>query len=159
MDPSGTRASVVMAWRQPDRTVALQELFDVPGEPIDADALGEDAMKVARAKGAQSVGYDDATDRDLARHFLKRSKSIIGKDFQNATEAFVRAVKAGDVQWVHADHITADLAMTSKKENDETGTFHAVKSRDDVPITAALAAIRAFWLASAKSPPGSLKVY
>ena len=158
MDPSGTRASVVMAWRD-DKTIALRELFDVPGEPIDTDALGEDALKVARRVGASLVGYDDATDRDLARHFKKKAKSIIGKDFANATEAFVRGVNAGTIRWVEADHVTADLASTSRKDNDETGTYHAVKSRDDVPITAALAAIRAVWLASASSPPGHLRLY
>ena len=159
MDPSGTRASIVMAWRQPDKTIALRELFDVPGEPIDTDALGEDAVKVARKHGAIQVGYDDWTDRDLARHFKGRAKSIIGKDFANASEAFVRAVSSGQVRYTDAVHITEDLKSTSRKENDEMGTFHAVRSRDDVSVTASLAAIRAFWLASGSTPTGSLKVY
>jgi hypothetical protein len=160
--PEG-RASVVMAWREDAQHVALRELFDVEVDETGIVELGADALKQARRLGAASVGYDDATDRDLARQFtgsfVKRTKPVIGKDFQNATEAFVRGIESGTLRWVDGDHITADLAMTSRKDNDETGTYHAVRSKDDVPITAALAAIRAYWLASVSSPTGSLRIY
>jgi hypothetical protein len=158
MDPSGTRASVVAAWRQEDGSIALRELFDVPGEPIDTDALGEDALKVSRRLGTTLVGYDDATDRDLARHWKKRAKNITGRDFANATEKFVRGVEGGTIRWTEAEHITADLASVSRKDNSENQTYHAVKSRDDTSVTAALAAIRAVWLVPTSSP-GHLKVY
>jgi hypothetical protein len=160
--PEG-RASVVMAWREDAQHVALRELFDVEVDETGIAELGADALKQARRLGAASVGYDDATDRDLARQFTgsfaKRTKPVIGKDFQNATEAFVRGIESGTLRWLDGDHITADLAMTSRKDNDETGTYHAVRSKDDVPITAALAAIRAYWLASVSSPTGSLRIY
>ncbi len=159
MDPGGARASVVMAWRQADKSIALRELFDVAVDETGVRQLGEDALKMTRKWGWVTVGYDDLTDRDLARHWKKKAKSIIGKDFVNATDAFVRAVERGDVHWVEAAHITDDLAMTSRKDNTESGTFHAVKSRENVPITASLAAIRAFWLASASVPSGPLRVY
>ncbi len=159
MDPAGTRASVVMAWRQADKSIALRELFDVAVDETGVRQLGEDALKMTRKWGWVTVGYDDLTDRDLARHWKKKAKAIIGKDFVNATDAFVRAVERGDVHWVEAAHITDDLAMTSRKDNTESGTFHAVKSRENVPITASLAAIRAFWLASASVPSGPLRVY
>lgn len=161
-DPSG-RASVVMGWRVDDRRIALRELFDVEVDETGIPELGADALKIARRWGAVAVGYDDATDRDLARQFAgplaKRVKPIIGKDFANATEAFVRGVESGSVQWMDGDHIANDLRSTSRKENDEAGTFYAVRSKDDVPITAAVAAIRAYWLASAQKPAGALRVY
>ena len=158
MDPDGTRASVVMAWRD-DKTIALQELFDVKVDEEGLDDLGVDAMKMARRLGAVTVGFDDRTDRAFARHFKTKAKSIIGKDFDQATVAFVQAVERNEIRWVEGEHITEDLKSTSRKDNDETGTYHAVKSQDDVPITAALAAIRAYWLASVSSPTGSLQVY
>lgn len=158
LDPDGTRASVVMAWRQDDRTIALQEMFDVKVNEDGLDDLGAEAMRTARKMGAGSVGYDDRTDRAFARHFKTRAKSIIGKDFDQATVAFVQAIERNEIRWVEGSHITADLTMTSRKDNDETGTYHAVKSKDDVPITAALAAIRAFWLASSVIQTGSLQV-
>lgn len=157
-DPDGTRASVVMAWRQEDKSIALQEMFDVEVDDDGLLELGDDAMKAARKHGAVQVGFDDRTDRAFARHFKTRAKSIIGKDFDQATVEFVLAVERGQVRWVEGEHITEDLKSTSRKDNDETGTYHAVKSKDDVPITAALAAIRAFWLAYNSPPRGSLQV-
>lgn len=164
-DPSG-RASVVMAWREDAEHVALRELFDVEVDETGIVELGADALKAARRYGAMNVGYDDATDRDLARQFTaakgsklaKAVRPVIGKDFANATEAFVRGIESGTLRWQDGDHITADLTMTSRKDNDEAGTFTAVRSKDDVPITAALAAIRAYWLASASPRPSSLQV-
>jgi hypothetical protein len=157
LDPDGTRASVVMAWRE-DKTICIKELFDVKVSEEGLDDLGEDAMKTARRLGAAQVGHDDRTDRAFARHFKTRAKAIIGKDFDQASVAFVQAVERNEIRWFDGEHITEDLKSTSRKDNDETGTYHAVKSKDDVPITAALAAIRAFWLASASSPTGSLQV-
>jgi hypothetical protein len=162
-DPTVGRASIVMAWWEEDgRHIALREVFDVAVDEMGITDLGVDALKAARRFGVRAVGYDDATDRDLARQFsgtfAKRQKKIIGKDFANATEAFVRGVDTGQLRWYDCEHVTADLASTSRKENTETGAYHAVRSKEDVPITAALAAIRAYWLATAAPPSRSLQV-
>lgn len=148
MDPDGTRASVVMAWRIDDKTFGLKELFDVKVNEDGLDELGADAFNTSRRLNAVSVGFDNRTDKAFARHFKTKAKSIIGKDFDQASVAFVQALERSEIRWFDGEHITEDLKSTSRKDNAETGTYHAVKSKDDVPITAALAAIRAFWLAS-----------
>jgi hypothetical protein len=43
--------------------------------------------------------------------------------------------------------VSADLAFTVRKEK-EGGSFTAVKAIEERPVTAALAAVRAVWLAS-----------
>jgi hypothetical protein len=53
---------------------------------------------------------------------------------------------------VDADVVGEDLTWTARKENDETGSYAAVRANDDRPITAALAAIRAVWLATGLRP-------
>ena len=50
------------------------------------------------------------------------------------------------------EQVTADLLWTAKKEHDETGVFQAVRAKDDRPITASLAAIRAVGLAAGPRP-------
>jgi hypothetical protein len=156
---SPNRASVVMGWRQDDKTIALKEVFDVAVDEDGLDDLGTDAMAMARRMGVPTVGYDDLTDRAFARHFAKKAKAVIGKDFVNASMAFVGAVERNEIRWVDGEHITQDLKSTSRKDNDETGTFYAVRSKEDLPVTAALAAIRAYWLASGNLLNGRPKVY
>jgi polyhydroxyalkanoate synthesis regulator phasin len=68
-------------------------------------------------------------------------------------------VKAGKLRWDEADAITDDLIWTAKKPHDESGSFQAVRSDDDRPITAALAAIRAVWMASTPAKRGIARVY
>jgi hypothetical protein len=114
--PEG-RASVVMAWREDAEHVALRELFDVAVDETGIVALGADAVKMARRLGAVAVGYDDATDRDLARQFTaakgsrlaKATKPVIGQDFQNATAAFVRGLESGHTGGQVLESILADL--------------------------------------------------
>ncbi len=151
MDVTGKRASAVIAWQQSDGTVAVKVVADVTGDPIDIDVLGPELRQIAVRLGTtKGIAFDSWTDTDLSRH-LKDSKAIIGREFANASENFVRVVESGRLRWEDADEVTSDLAWTSRKAR-ENGAWDAVKARDDRPITAALAAVRAVWLASGPKP-------
>ncbi len=156
MDPSGTRASAAAAWQQSDGTVGLQVLFDVTGRPVDTDVLGQEVRERAQKLGARSVGFDPMTDRELAK-FLPKTKPISGAEFDNASSRFELIVKAGRLRWQDAEGVTGDLTFTAKKQHDGA-RFTAVRANDERPITAALAAIRAVWMASGL-PSAALKVY
>lgn len=151
MDPRGRRASAAMAWRQTDGTVALRTLFDVTGDPIDTDRLGPDLRKAAVANKVISVGFDPMTDSTLAK-FFARSQPISGQQYANASSRFVTAIDGRIVRWRDCAAVTADLTWTTRKDNDEKGSFEAVRGDDQHSITAALAAIRAVWLATAPVP-------
>lgn len=154
MDPSGRRASAVIAWQQPDETVAVRQIFEVTGSPIDTDRLGKDLKAEARTLGVTVVGFDPLTDAQLARFFL-RKQPIIGQAYANASARFVALVESGTLHWNDAGPVGDDLAWTARKAHDESGSFQAVRADDGRPITAALAAIRAVWLASVPKPPKS----
>jgi hypothetical protein len=147
MDPGGRRASAVMAWRLSDDTIAMQLLYDVPGAPLDTDALGKDLSTDAKGRGVINVGFDPMSDAQLSRYFL-RKEPLVGQRFSNATARFVELVMSGKLRWHDAAAVTVDLSWTTRKPQDDSGTFQAVRAQDDRPITAALAAIRAVWLAS-----------
>jgi hypothetical protein len=150
MDPTGIRASAAIAWHQSDGTVGLRIIADVTGNPIDVDRLGPDMRQAAIRLGAARSAFDPWDTADLARH-LKDAKPLIGRDFAAASEGFVRLVDSGRLRWDEADQVTADLAWTARKPH-ENGAWQAVRAKDDRPITAALAAIRAVWLASGPKP-------
>jgi hypothetical protein len=146
MSATGKRASAVMAWMQTDGTIALVEMFDVPGDPIDSDRLAKDLKAAASKAGIRTVAYASWTDAELARH-MTNAKAIDGKEFANASEHFARLVGQGRLRWETAPHITDDLSWTARKPLD-SGAWVAVASSDR-PVTAVQAAIRATWLASA----------
>ena len=147
MDPDRKRASAAIAWAAEDG-VRLQLLFDVTGDPIDTDALGEDLRATASKLGIRRVGYDPITDRELIKYF-KKAESISGGMFANATSQFANVVAAKTLRWHDADPVSDDLTWTARKLVDrDTGAFEAVRAQDDRPITAALAAIRAVYLAT-----------
>jgi hypothetical protein len=150
MDPSGSRASAVLAWLQTDGSVGLRVDADVTGEPIDVDKLGPDLNERALRAGVLEVLYDPWTDANLARHFRK-SRAVNGREYANASAAFVRAVESKRVHWDNADQISEDLAWTARKPH-ENGSWMAVPAKEDRPITAALAAIRAVGVASGLQP-------
>jgi hypothetical protein len=152
MDPAGKRASAASAWQQADGTIALTLDADESGDPVDTDALGREVAKAGRL-----VGFDPMTDKQLARFFPK-SKPITGQEFENASARFELLVKANRLRWADADGVTGDLIFTARKQRDGSPTYSAVRANDERPITAALAAIRAVWLASEK-PSTGLKVY
>jgi hypothetical protein len=151
MDPSGGRASAALAWQRPDETIGLRMLFDVPGDPIDTDALGKDLRQMALRMGVTEVAYDPLTDAELAK-FFKKSRKVQGSEYANASSRFDLLVKAKKLQWVDCASVTDDLVWTARKPHDESGSFQAVRANDERPITGALAAIRAVYLASGPKP-------
>jgi len=155
--PEGTRVSVAATWRQSDDTIALRLLHNVSGNPVNIDAFGADLRKEARAMGVSGVLYDPLTDAALAKFFSK-PEPVAGQKFANASSIFVHAVTAGKLRWQDADAISDDLTWTAAKHDRESGTFQAVRSSDERPITASLAAIRAVWRASDPKPP-ALRLY
>jgi hypothetical protein len=151
MDPSGTRASVALAWLGVGGFVDLRLLYDVPGSPIDTATLGEDLKAEARKHRVVKVGYDPMTDVELSKYFPK-VEPLSGSKFANASAQFVNLVSAGKLRWADCAPVTDDLVWTARKAHEE-GHFQAVRANDDRPVTAALAAIRAVWLASGHPQP------
>src|SRR6185369_7555339 len=112
MDPSGTRAAAAIAWQQADGSVGLHLLADVEGSPmIDTEAFATDLKAAAKPSGYSKVGFDDWTDKELAKHF-KTAKPIGGKDYANASENFARLVESGRLHWDVGDSITEQLKHT-----------------------------------------------
>jgi hypothetical protein len=157
MDISGERCSAVVAWLGEDKRVSLEVVADVIGAPIDVNLLGPELVKVAASHRAMMIGYDPYTDADLARHF-RRAKAINGRDYANASEGFVR--RAAARQFRVADQlgvIGTDLAWTIRKSS-TNGSYIAIRANNDHTNTAAEAAIRAAWLASAPMTTGPARI-
>jgi hypothetical protein len=161
MDPKGHRASAILAWRTPgtdDAPIAVRLLLDATGDPIDTDRLGPDLRKLADQNGVLEVGGDPLTDGELGKFFRKFTPIRAGA-FANASSRFVLAAQNRKVMWHDADELTDDLAWTTRKEHDESGSFQAVRADDDRPITASLAAIRAVYMASNPVPTGEARIW
>jgi hypothetical protein len=150
MDPLGRRASVAMAWLDGDE-VRLRLLLEASGDPIVTADFGDDLRQLARAHGAIKVAFDPMTDAELAKYVPKAEK-VSGATFANASAQFVNLVMAQKLRWSDCAPVTDDLIWTSRKVRDE-GSFEAVRANDDRPVTAALAAIRAVWMASGHPQP------
>jgi hypothetical protein len=151
MDPDRQRASVVMAWQDAQGRTCLTQLVEGTGSPIDTDALGEDLRELVGKHGIRRVAYDPLTDAELAK-YLRKAEPVTGRAFAVASSTFTEQVASKRLVWADADQVTADLLWTAKKEHDETGTFQAVRAKDDRPITASLAAIRAVGLVFGPRP-------
>jgi phage terminase large subunit-like protein len=147
MDPDRARASAATAWLGADGVCYLSVLDDVSGSPIRTSLIGKEWRDAAVAHHVPKVAYDPLTDAELAK-FFKATKPISGMEFANATSNFVELVRDGRLRWVDAEAVGTDLGWTARKENDETGSYQAVRANDDRPITAVLASIRAVWLAT-----------
>lgn len=161
MDPKGGRASAVLAWRTPgtdDAPIAVRLLLDATGDPIDTDRLGPDLRKLADQNGVTEVGGDPLTDGELGKFFRKFTPIRAGA-FANASSRFALAAQNRKIMWHDADELTDDLAWTTRKEHDESGSFQAVRADDDRPITASLAAIRAVYMASNPVPTGEARIW
>lgn len=150
MDPSGKRASGSIAWQQTDGSIGLRVIADVTGDPIDVDRFGKDLRDLAVRLGVSKTGFDDWTDKELAK-YMPNAKAVMGREFANASATFVQTLDAGRLRWDEADAVTQDLAWTARKPH-ESGAWQAVKANIDRPITASLSAIRAVGLASGPKP-------
>jgi hypothetical protein len=150
LDPSGQRASAVLSWQQDDGRVAVRLIADVTGDPIDVPAFGADLKRLAADYKVRTVGYDGATDAELAKYF-KKPDVISGAKFTNASSMFVNLAEGRQIVW-DGEPITADIEWTGRKTHEAPGTWTAVKLSDEHPVTAMLATIRAVWLASGPKP-------
>lgn len=151
MDPSGKRASAVLAWQEPTGRIGSRVIADVFGDPIDISRLGADLREVALRAGVARVGFDPVTDAELAKYF-KHTDPVTGAKFANASALFVTTATGGRLAWDRGDEIGLDLKWAGRKAHETPGAWTAVKAKDDRPITALLAAIRAVWLASGPAP-------
>jgi hypothetical protein len=104
------------------------------------------------------IAFDPYTDTDLAQH-LRRAKALTGRDYANATEKFVRLVSGRQLK-VHDEGaiLAADVAATIPRSM-SGGAYVAIKASPEMTNTAAEAAIRAVWLASAPRPTGIARIY
>jgi len=150
--PDGKRASAAMSWPMADGRIALVELAEVTGDPIDVDRLGVDLKKLALAKRVRKIGFASWTDAALARH-MPKAEAIDAKEFAAASANFVQLVQSSRLVWEACQDVTADLAWASRKPHEASGSYTAVPAAPERSITACLAAIRAVWLASAPKAP------
>ena len=148
LHPTGTRASAVLAWVMTDGRIAVRELLEATGEPIDSATLGPDLQALKMEHGAKRVAYASWSDADLARH-IRGSENLDGKEFANASEFFARAVLQGRIAWdaANGQHITNDLKWAARKPHD-SGRWVITPAEAERPVTAVLAAVRAVWWAS-----------
>jgi hypothetical protein len=145
VSPDAKRASVALAWRQPDGVVAVDVVEDITDD-LDIDTLGPALRERQIRAGVSTVGYAAWTDQALARH-LKNPKPLDGRELANGSVNFARLVESGFLRWRGPDSITADLGWLARKPH-ESGAWQAVPVDEEHSVTAALAAIRATWLAS-----------
>jgi len=149
--PDGSRASAALSWQMADGRIALVELADVTGDPLDTEALGADLKKLALEKRVKKIGHASWTDAALARH-LPKSEPIDGKEYAAASANFVQLVQSGRLVWDACEDVTADLAWASRKPHEASGSYTAVPAAPERPIPSVLASVRAVWLASAPKP-------
>lgn len=149
--PDSKRASVALSWQRDDGTFALDIVEDI-ADDLDLDALGKALRERARQAGVRQVAYATWTDSPLARHLEPKSKAVDGKEMANASVNFARLVDSGFLRWRGPDTISNDLTWLARKAH-ESGAWTATPIDDEHSTTAALAAIRAVWLASAPKPP------
>lgn len=147
VDPSGQRASAVLAWPQIDGSVAVTVVADVTGTPVDVDQLGYLLQEKTGSMGLSGIAFDPWTDKALAR-FWPDAKSINGQEFANASQRFVRLIETGALHWQTADAISEDLPFAARKTT-AGNAFIAERASSSRSITALLAAVRAVWIASA----------
>jgi len=157
LDPTGTRASAALAWQEPDGSFGIEIVADVKGDPIDLDRFGPDLRRHAQTLGVSKVVFDPY-DEHLARHF-RRAVPMNGRDYSNACGRFVQALEAGTLHWRgEGDPIGADLPYATKRTV-ARDAWMAVKAREDRPVTALLAAIRALGAAYRPTPIGTARIF
>jgi hypothetical protein len=159
MDPDGKRASAAIAWPLAEAPyIGVRVLYEATGDPIDIPAFAKALREAALKARVTATAFDPMTDRELAKYPLPKPQKLNGTEFSAASQLFTQLTKARHLRWDDADALADDLLFTAKKANDETGSFQAVRAEDGRPITAALAAIRAVWLASGPQPAGRPRI-
>jgi hypothetical protein len=145
LDPEGRRASAVLSWAQADGSYAVHPILEVSG-PLNVDELGPHLRREAVRQRARQIAFSGTTDVALAR-YLPAAKALDGRMYANASATFAQLAEGHQLRWVDGDAIGEDLHNVIRKPVAD-GAVAAVRNGDE-PATAALAAIRAVWLASA----------
>lgn len=160
LDPTGQRASAVSAWLIKETGMTgLRVEEEYTGNPIDVARLRDSIRALTIRLGARKVGYSKLTDAPLVTD-LKNATAIDGREFEEASAGFARTVAGHGLCWDDADGIlTLDLRWTGRKTGGDLKTFHAVRVKDDRPITAAQAAIRAVELVARQASTGQARIY
>ena len=153
LDPNGQRASAVLSWQQDDGRVAVRLIADVTGDPVDVPRVrGRPQATGAPTTRCQDVGYDGATDAELAKYFKKPEADQRGEVHQRVSQ-HVRQPRRGSHHRVGRRRRSRPTSSgPGARRTRQPGTWTAVKLSDDHPITAMLATIRAVWLASGPKP-------
>ena len=144
VDRSNTRASAVAAWLQADGSVAVRLVADVTGDPISLEALGPELRGRLAELNVREIAFDPYTDGELAAYLL-RTRPVRGLAYASASQSFARRVDMGTLHWDTAVEVGEDLKWLTRRAS-QSG-WMAVKTKDDRPVTAGLAAIRAVGLA------------
>ena len=113
---------------------------------LDLDVLGQELRTEASRHRCRTFAFSGVTDVALAR-YLPRASALDGRLYANASATFAQLVEGHQVRWIDGDRIAEDLTHVVRKPQSD-GASVAVRDGDR-PVTAALAAIRALWLASA----------
>jgi hypothetical protein len=130
-----------------DGRIALVELLDGHGSPIDTATFGPDVQALKMKHGAKRVAYASWTDKDIERH-VRGAEALDGKEFAAASEFFARAVMQGRLAVDDAAvGITGDVKWATRKPSGP-GAWMVDAAESGHPITAFLAAVRAVWWAS-----------
>lgn len=154
VDPKSWRASAAIAWQIPEG-IGLRLVMDIADSSIDS--IGLQISDLVKTHRVRAVAYDPMTDAELAK-FVRVPKPVSGQTASNASFTFVNLVEANRLRWVECGPVSDDLVWTSRQVQDQRGAYQAVRSNDERPITAALAAIRAVWLA-ADRPVATPRIY
>lgn len=157
MDISGDRASAVVAWQDRDERINL-DVHDTQGAPIDVSLLGPDLVKLAMANRVMETAFDPYTDADLAR-YLRKARAINGREYANATEKFVRLVAEKKLRIHDPKGVLAEDLRWTTRRSGSYSSYMAVRASDEHSNTAALAAVRATWLASTPTPTNAARIY
>lgn len=150
LDPSGTRVSAYLGWQQSDGSVAVQPVLEIE-DTIDVDAVGKQLRQLAMKNRARMTAYSGSTDVALAQ-YLSHAKPVDGRLHAQASSNFATLAESGKLRVISSELLDADLRYTVRKDHHD-GAWSATRADENRPITSALAAIRAAWLASVAKPP------
>lgn len=149
LDPEGRRASACLAWQQQDGTYAVQPMLERShAVALDVDTVGAELRQLVTRNRVRDTGYARATDLPLAR-FLRRARAIDGREYATASANFATLTDGGQLRWADPSGLLAEDLKFVIRRPAADGTAVATRIDGAPPVTAALAAIRAVWLASA----------
>lgn len=150
LDPSGTRMSAFLGWQQADGSIAVQPVLEIEGM-VDVDAVGKQLRQLAMKNRARMTAYSGSTDVALSQ-YLSHTKPVDGRLHAQASASFATLAESGRLKVISSELLDNDLRYTVRRDHND-GAWSAVRADEKRPITSALAAIRAAWLAAAPKPP------